>query len=303
MKRKYQELLAVLIILFLYLGIFINPSLIIESGISSINIFKTKLFPSIFPFFVLASLLLELGLATKISIKLNPLIRKIFHVEGNSSFIILVSLISGFPSGSKYVVESYKDKTIDKNTANYLLTFTHFANPLFVLGTCGLILNSLSLAYKILIIQILSNLILGIILRPKEIISSKITNNNQNKSFLEALPKAINDAIKVLLFMLGSITFFMFFSKLLTTTLSLNPFFNTMLTGLLDMTSGISLVNTIDTTNYIKGLLVLTFITFGSFSVHLQVLNNIKEVDIDYKYFFLGRIIQTSIASLLYILF
>lgn len=303
MKRKYQELLAVLIILFLYLGIFINPSLIIESGISSINIFKTKLFPSIFPFFVLASLLLELGLATKISIKLNPLIRKIFHVEGNSSFIILVSLISGFPSGSKYVVESYKDKTIDKNTANYLLTFTHFANPLFVLGTCGLILNSLSLAYKILIIQILSNLILGIILRPKEIISSKITNNHQNKSFLEALPKAINDAIKVLLFMLGSITFFMFFSKLLTTTLSLNPFFNTMLTGLLDMTSGISLVNTIDTTNYIKGLLVLTFITFGSFSVHLQVLNNIKEVDIDYKYFFLGRIIQTSIASLLYILF
>ena len=303
MKRKYQELLAVLIILFLYLGIFINPSLIIESGISSINIFKTKLFPSIFPFFVLASLLLELGLATKISIKLNPLIRKIFHVEGNSSFIILVSLISGFPSGSKYVVESYKDKTIDKNTANYLLTFTHFANPLFVLGTCGLILNSLSLAYKILIIQILSNLILGIIIRPKEIISSKITNNHQNKSFLEALPKAINDAIKVLLFMLGSITFFMFFSKLLTTTLSLNPFFNTILTGLLDMTSGISLVNTIDTTNYIKGLLVLTFITFGSFSVHLQVLNNIKEVDIDYKYFFLGRIIQTSIASLLYILF
>ena len=303
MKRKYQELLAVLIILFLYLGIFINPSLIIESGISSINIFKTKLFPSIFPFFVLASLLLELGLATKISIKLNPLIRKIFHVEGNSSFIILVSLISGFPSGSKYIKESLKTKSISKDTANYLLTFTHFANPLFVLGTCGLILNSLSLAYKILIIQILSNLILGIILRPKEIISSKITNNHQNKSFLEALPKAINDAIKVLLFMLGSITFFMFFSKLLTTTLSLNPFFNTILTGLLDMTSGISLVNTIDTTNYIKGLLVLTFITFGSFSVHLQVLNNIKEVDIDYKYFFLGRIIQTSIASLLYILF
>lgn len=303
MKRKYQELLAVLIILFLYLGIFINPSLIIESGISSINIFKTKLFPSIFPFFVLASLLLELGLATKISIKLNPLIRKIFHVEGNSSFIILVSLISGFPSGSKYIKESLKTKSISKDTANYLLTFTHFANPLFVLGTCGLILNSISLAYKILIIQILSNLILGIILRPKEIISSKITNNHQNKSFLEALPKAINDAIKVLLFMLGSITFFMFFSKLLTTTLSLNPFFNTILTGLLDMTSGISLVNTIDTTNYIKGLLVLTFITFGSFSVHLQVLNNIKEEDIKYKYFFIGRIIETSIALVLYILF
>ena len=303
MKKKYQELFAVLIILFLYLGIFINSSLIIESGISSINIFKTKLFPSIFPFFVLASLLLELGIATKISNKLNPIFKRLFHVEGNSSFIILVSIISGFPSGSKYIVESYKNKTIDKATANYLLTFTHFANPLFILGTCGLILNSLSLAYKILIIQIISNLILGIILRPKEIISSKKINNYQNKSFLEALPKAINDAIKLLLFMLGSITFFMFFSKLLTTFLSLNSFFETIITGILDMTSGISLVPSIDTTNYIRGLLVLTFITFGSFSVHLQVLNNIKEEDLEYKYFFFGRIIETSIALLLYILF
>ena len=303
MKKKYQELFAVLIILFLYLGIFINPSLIIESGISSINIFKTKLFPSIFPFFVLASLLLELGIATKISNKLIPIFKRLFHVEGNSSFIILVSIISGFPSGSKYVVESYKNKTIDKTTASYLLTFTHFANPLFILGTCGLILNSLSLAYKILIIQIISNLILGIILRPKEIISSKKINNYQNKSFLEALPKAINDAIKLLLFMLGSITFFMFFSKLLTSFLSLNPFFETIITGILDMTSGISLVPSINTTNYIRGLLVLTFITFGSFSVHLQVLNNIKEEDLEYKYFFFGRIIETSIALLLYTIF
>ena len=69
------------------------------------------------------------------------------------------------------------------------------------------------------------------------------------------------------------------------------------------MTSGISLVNSINTTTYIKGLLILTFITFGSFSVHLQVLNNIKEEDLDYKYFFLGRIIETAVALLIYIIF
>lgn len=303
MKKKYQELFAVLIILFLYLGIFINPSLIIESGISSITLFKTKLFPSIFPFFILASLSLELGIATKISNKLNPLFKRLFHIEGNSSFIILISIISGFPSGSKYITESLKDKTIDNATANYLLTFTHFANPLFILGTCGLILHNLSLAYKILIIQIISNLILGIILRPKKIKTLKSITGYQSKTLLEALPKAINDAIKLLLFMLGSITFFMFFSKLLTSFLSLNPFFETIITGILDMTSGINLVPSINTTNYIRGLLVLTFITFGSFSVHLQVLNNIKEENLEYKYFFFGRVIETAIALLLYILF
>ncbi len=303
MKRKYQELLAVLIILFIYLGIFINPKLIIESGITSINIFKTRLFPSIFPFFVLASLLLNLGLADKISRKINFVIKRIFHIEGISSFIVVISIISGFPSGSKYISDCYKKGLISKKTANYLLTFTHFGNPLFILGTCGIVLNNITIAYKILIINIVANIILGIILRPKEVISSNYTLKNEKLSFMEALPNAINDAIKLLLFMLGSITFFMFFSKLITSTLHLNNFYSVITTGILDLTSGISMVNTLNISNYLQGLIVLSFITFGSLSVHLQVINNIKEQDLSYKYFFIGRIIETSLALVIYLLF
>ena len=199
MKRKYQELLAVLIILFIYLGIFINPKLIIESGITSINIFKTRLFPSIFPFFVLASLLLNLGLADKISRKINFIIKRVFHIEGISSFIVVISIISGFPSGSKYISDCYKKGLINKRISNYLLTFTHFGNPLFILGTCGIVLNDITIAYKILIINIVANIILGIILRPKEIISSNYTLKNEKVTFMEALPNAINDAIKLLI--------------------------------------------------------------------------------------------------------
>ena len=302
MKRKFQELSAVLIILFLYLGIFIKPELIIESGISSINIFKTKLFPSIFPFFLLANLILELGFANKISEKLNLIVKKLFHVAGISSFIIIISIISGFPSGSSYINSCYKDKSISKETANYLLTFTHFANPLFILGTCGLVLNNMNIAYKILIIQIIANIMLGIILRPKEIISFK-ASKNYSSSFLEALPKAITKAINLLLFMLGSITFFMFFSKLLSEFLNLNAFFTVIMTGILDLTSGISMVNTLGLSPDLMGLIILSFITFGSFSVHIQVINNIKEQDLSYKYFFLGRIIETAIATCLYLVF
>ena len=303
MKRKYQELLAVLIILFIYLGIFINPKLIIESGITSINIFKTRLFPSIFPFFVLASLLLNLGLADKISKKIDFLIKRIFHIEGISSFIVVISIISGFPSGSKYISDCYKKGLISKKTANYLLTFTHFGNPLFILGTCGIVLNNITIAYKILIINIVANITLGIILRPKEVISSNYTLKNEKLTFMEALPNAINDAIKLLLFMLGSITFFMFFSKLITSTLHLNNFYSVITTGILDLTSGISMVNTLNISNYLQGLIVLSFITFGSLSVHLQVINNIKEQDLSYKYFFMGRIIETFLALVIYLLF
>ena len=120
---------------------------------------------------------------------------------------------------------------------------------------------------------------------------------------MEALPNAINDAIKLLLFMLGSITFFMFFSKLIISTLHLNNFYSVITTGILDLTSGISMVNTLNISNYLQGLIVLSFITFGSLSVHLQVINNIKEQDLSYKYFFIGRIIETSLALVIYLLF
>ena len=102
--------------------------------------------------------------------------------------------------------------------------------------------------------------------------------------------------------MLGSITFFMFFSKLLTSLINLNDFYTVIITGILDLTSGVSMVNTLNISSYLQGLIVLSFITFGSLSVHLQVINNIKEQDLSYKYFFIGRIIETSLALILYLL-
>lgn len=303
MKKKSLELLVVLIILFIYLGIFLNPTLIIESGVNSINIFKTKLFPSIFPFFVLAYLLLDLGIANKISIKLNPIIKKLYHVDGICSFLILVSIISGFPSGSKYIETTYKDGKIPKDVANYLLTFTHFANPLFVLGTCSIILDSKIVAEKIFISQLFANLILGIIIRPKRIVKSFNLNDKGNDvSLLLSLSNAINEAVKLLLFMLGSITFFMFFSKLTVVFFSLNNFFSTIITGLLDLTSGIASIKNLGISVMLKGLVALSFITFGSMSVHIQVINNLRGSDLSYSYFFIGRIIQTAIAILIYLL-
>ena len=143
---------------------------------------------------------------------------------------------------------------------------------------------------------------MGIILRPKSSESFKISPYKAN-SFLEALPNAINEAVKLLLFMLGSITFFMFLAKLISSFFNLNPFITTIITGLLDLTSGISLVGNLSLDLTIKGLIILSFITFGSLSVHIQVLNNIKEQDISYKYFLMGRIIQTALALLLYLIF
>ena len=71
----------------------------------------------------------------------------------------------------------------------------------------------------------------------------------------------------------------------------------------MDLTSGISLVPNLSISLELKGLIMLIFITFGSLSVHLQVINAIKSTNLSYANFFIGRILETVIAvSLFFVL-
>ena len=228
--------------------------------------------------------------------------RKVFHLSENTSFILLMSIISGFPSGAKYIVKDYSNNYITKEEGNQLLLFTHFANPLFVLGTCGILLNSKRLAYKILICQLFANIILGILVRPKEITISpkKEVVSTTTPSLISILPDAINEAMEVLIFMLGSITIFQFFTNCFLLFTNETVFFKTIFTGIMDLTSGINLVPTLSISIELKALLMLIFITFGSLSVHLQVINAIKNTNLSYTNFFIGRILESIIAVILF---
>lgn len=304
MKRKYYYLLGLTIIIFSYLGIFCFPNIMINSSINALLIFREKLFPSIFPFFVLSFLFINMGYPLILNKYFKNITRKIFHLSENTTFILLMSIISGFPSGAKYIVKDYSNNYITKEEGNQLLLFTHFANPLFVLGTCGILLNSKRLAYKILICQLLANIILGILVRPKNItITKKKEVVLSTPSLISILPDAINEAMEVLIFMLGSITIFQFFTNCFLLFTNESVFFKTIFTGIMDLTSGINLVPTLPISIDLKALLMLIFITFGSLSVHLQVINAIKNTNLSYTNFFIGRILESIIAIILFLLF
>lgn len=302
MKRKYHYLLVFIIIMFSYLGIFCFPKVMINSSINALLIFREKLFPSIFPFFVLSFLFINMGYPLILNKYFKNITRKIFHLSENTTFILLMSIISGFPSGAKYIVKDYNNNYITKEEGNQLLLFTHFANPLFVLGTCGILLNSKRLAYKILICQLFANIILGILVRPKEITISpkKEVVSTTTSSLISILPDAINEAMEVLIFMLGSITIFQFFTNCFLLFTNETVFFKTIFTGIMDLTSGINLVPTLSISIELKALLMLIFITFGSLSVHLQVINAIKNTNLSYTNFFIGRILESIIAVILF---
>lgn len=303
MKKKYYYFLGAFILLFAYFGIFCFPTVMINSSINALLIFREKLFPSIFPFFVLSFLFINMGYPIILSKYFKKPMNIIFHLSENASFILLMSMISGFPSGAKYIVKDYEAGHINKEEANHLLVFTHFANPLFVLGTCGLLLNNKRLAYKIFIIQLLSNIILGILIRPKarrETVKKEV-EFPPTPNILLFLSDAINESMQVLIFMLGSITIFQFFTNCFLLFFNESNLTKVIFSGFMDLTTGINLVPTLNFPLKIKALIMLNFITFGSLSVHLQVINAIKKTNLSYYNFLIGRVLQSVIASIFFL--
>lgn len=98
--KEFSSLLFFIIILFLML---INYNEVIISIKNSTEIWLFRLFPSLFPFMVIGSILINLNIGS--------FIKKYFKIN-NSIMIMLLALISGFPSNAKYTKEMLLNKSI-----------------------------------------------------------------------------------------------------------------------------------------------------------------------------------------------
>ena len=88
---------------------------------------------------------------------------------------------------------------------------------------------------------------------------------------------------------LGCITFYLVICDVLN--------LNIVLRGILEMTQGLN--SLINANVFNKEILAILFISFGGFSIHKQVKCILDETNLEYKYFFKGRVMQTIIAIIL----
>lgn len=293
MKKKYQRIIILFILITLLIIYLQNSNLVINSILEYTELFFTKLFPVSFLFFVFSNLLIDYGLI--------ELISKTFHCNGSIFYVFFMSLVSGFPSGAKYTADLLNRNLISEKTANYLIKFTHFPNPLFILGSVNLILPDSTFTLKILFSLILSNIILGVFWNPKgkESISTKIT---PSLDFSTSLSKAIYTSVKVLLNIYGTSVFFYLIVASINHYLTLPPIQYVILNGLFDLTKGVFSTPLI-ANPMLQAILIIIFISFGGISIHMQVKSIIADTSIHYYNYLLGRIYQAILAVIFFILF
>lgn len=304
MKKKTNFIITIFLC-FICIYILVNSKEVMNTVLFGFDIWKNSIFPSLFPFFIISSLLINYGFVDITSSFLSPIMERVFKINKNTAFILVMSMLSGFPSNAKYTLELLNNNQIDIKSANKILLFTHFSNPLFILGTISIFLNSYKIALIILIIHYLSNFIIGLLFR--NYLVSKTQNHsincNDSKKFGTALKDAIKSSIDTLLLILGTVTTFLIITTILN-KININPYVKTVLNGMIEMTQGLKYLSISTLPLKAKAVLSVMFLSFGGISVHMQVLSIISGTKIKYQPYLLARLLHCFIAGIsMYFLF
>lgn len=319
MKKKLISVGIIVVLLFISFEILTESSSILESMKFSMSTWANNIFPALFPFFIISNLLINYGFVEFLGEILRPLMYKLFKIKGEGGFVLALSMISGFPSNAKYTRELLENGSINEQEASKLLTFTHFSNPLFIMGTIALtFLNNKEVGLLILAVHYGTNLIIGLLFRnyyPSEKNTDKVSlrralskmhqkrMHNPN-NFGQILTGAIQSTISKLLLILGVVALFLVLATIIGNTVHLDAYNSSILSGILEITGGLKKVAEIAIPLKNKAILSAFFISFGGISVHMQMVSIISDTKIKYFPFLVARILHGSIASLLiYVLF
>lgn len=262
--------------------ILIQPEYSINAAHESLKLWSSSVFPSLFPFFVLSSVLKQTGI-------LEQLIYKSPHkLNYNLIFTAVIGLICGYPSTSKLIGES----DMDKPKAIYALTTC--PSPVFLIGTVSTIfLQNTILAVYLLTATYLSLVTSFFIINRFNTVDRKTSYKKPStttSSVGHILTTAILDGMKSQAVILGIILMISIFTIFLESThifsflaVILSPIIDlpvetvpSFLKGLLEMTSGVNALCQENITIYHK-LSLCGFITsFGGMSIILESIAFIK---------------------------
>lgn len=298
MKTKYKNIIIIICSLFFLVNLIIYRNLVFDTVGFSLNIWITSLLPALFPFFIVSDILINYDVIKYFPKVIRNSIKYLFNVSDNGLVIILLSMLSGFPSNARNIKNMYLDKKITKEEGEHLLYFTHFSNPMFILCTIPLILNSNKISKYILISHYLANIILGICLRKyNRVNDSNNSNYKEDKhNFGLVLTTSIRKSLDSVLGILGTLTVFLIISTLLINFFNLDNTSSLLIKSILELTGGLKELGSYNLLN--KYLLIISscILSFGGLSVHMQVINELVDTDISYKNYFIGRILQVVLS-------
>lgn len=300
--RKLIYPLIVFLVIIIAFSILTNTEAFFQNITSTLNLWLTKVYPSVFTFYTISSILLNTNLFNKFIYYTKFFFKKLRFKDQISLNLFLLSIFIGNPSSSGLIIESIDKNAITINDGNNLLKVSSFSNPLFILAF--LFPYSIKYAVIIIFVHIASNIIIAYLMNRNNN-HTEIENISLRFSLREII-NSINNVIHILLIVSTMMVFSNIIIFSLETTLNflkINNLFTLLLLSQLEISRGLSTILSLNIESLFIYLLVCFTISFNGFSIHLQVINIISKYSLSYSKFLIFRIIQCILASSLFLIF
>lgn len=270
----------------------LHPETVSQAVRDGLQLCAGSVIPSLFPFFVVVSLLLQLGAAEWIAPLFAPLMGPLFRLRGQCALPLLTGLLGGYPTGAKTVWELYQQRQISRTEAELLLGFCNNCGCAFLLSFVGgTVLGSTAAGARLFAIHAVSALLSGWLLcrlpRHGEPPLLPVTLPAKQSSFPQALTGAISSALTSVGGICAFVTFFRVGTDLLP------PLFPLRFAGILEMVSGLSAL----TPDRLGFILAAGITGWGGLCVHCQAMA--AAPGLSFRRHLMGKALQAVISVLL----
>jgi len=294
---NYKKNLKIFTIFSAMLIIALKSPLVIDGAKNGLTICFSSVIPSLFPFMVLSSAFV--GNIGGDSFKILSRITKgLFGISQYGTGAFLCGIMCGYPIGAKCTAELYRDGKISSSEAESLIAYSNNCGPLFVIGAVGLsMIGSYKTGAIIYFIHIIASVISAIILKPytytKHISPS---TDLKNRTVTECICESVTNISAVCGFVI-------FFAVINNLTGSLAEFLPGCVKGailcFMEITNGINYVCNNIPNSQIKLALISLALGWSGLSVHMQVKNIIRGLELSMKKYYIVRIFNGFFSAAL----
>ena len=287
-ERIKNAALAVLLALFAA-ALLVSPAEASDAARQGLSLCLQTVLPSLFPFFVLSSLLISSGGIDRLSRALEPLMRPLFHLGGAGAGALALGLAGGYPVGARTAAELYRSGALSKAEAERLLAFCNNAGPGFILGVCGgAVLREARAGAYLCLVHAASALLTGALLRPRKIERAAPRPRRRTEPKPLAFPAAVRDAFGAAWSVCGFVVIFAVILRFVTLLLPGRA----LLAGFVELTNG-ALALSPDRGGFV---LCAVFLGWGGLSVHAQTLSVLDGTGLSARWYFLGKALQAALS-------
>ena len=318
-KARYRDLILGIALLGGAAALVLWPELTMEAMRDGIRLCGNVILPSLFPFFVLSSLVVELGMSRYLGKLLEPIMVPLFRVNGSCAAALALGFVGGYPVGARTAIQLYENGQCSRTEAERLLAFCNNSGPAFIWGVVGAgVFGSGRLGLLLCLTHLLASLAVGVLFRfyrPGDRPRAKgRAPHFQTASFPAAFTRSVTGALQSTLHICAFILFFTvllrvlaragildLLSRLLCALLSplglTRSWAERLLTGLLEVSSGVTSL----TGGSLSGRLSMAAFMLGwaGVSVHCQVLAFLGDSGLSMRTYVAGKLLHGGLSALL----